>query len=155
LEVGFRFLDSFEIVKMQSYTVKDVACHNKKTDCWIIYEGKVLDVTKFLDQHPGGEEVLLDAAGRDATRDFKDVGHSDEAKKMMEGYQIGIIKSSETAGSSVVSSSNNIDKGNASSNSNAKKNTPDSSGGGLPVGSLAIAAAFLAIALLGFALFKL
>eukprot|EP00027_Filamoeba_sp_ATCC50430_P003103 CAMPEP_0168555028 /NCGR_PEP_ID=MMETSP0413-20121227/8105_1 /TAXON_ID=136452 /ORGANISM="Filamoeba nolandi, Strain NC-AS-23-1" /LENGTH=133 /DNA_ID=CAMNT_0008585829 /DNA_START=78 /DNA_END=479 /DNA_ORIENTATION=- len=67
----------------------EVAKHNKRTDCWVIYRGKVYDVTAFLDQHPGGEEVLLDLAGKDATTDFDDVGHSDEAKGMMSKYYKG------------------------------------------------------------------
>lgn len=35
---------------------------------------------KFHLQHPGGEEVLIEAAGKDATVDFDDVGHSISAK---------------------------------------------------------------------------
>ncbi|KAJ0093401.1 hypothetical protein Patl1_25972 [Pistacia atlantica] len=44
---------------------------------------EVYDVTKFLEDHPGGDEVLLLATGKDATDDFEDVGHSSSAKELM------------------------------------------------------------------------
>lgn len=40
-------------------------------------------------QHPGGEEVLLEQAGADATESFEDVGHSTDAREMLEQYLIG------------------------------------------------------------------
>ncbi|KAG6886309.1 hypothetical protein C0993_006719 [Termitomyces sp. T159_Od127] len=53
-----------------SYTVEEVAKHNKKDDVWVIIDGQVLDVTKFLPDHPGGEKAILLYAGRDATEEF-------------------------------------------------------------------------------------
>ncbi|KAJ6841419.1 cytochrome b5-like [Iris pallida] len=67
-------------------TLEDVAKHNSKEDCWLIIGGKVYDVTKFLDDHPGGDDVLLSATGKDATDDFEDVGHSTTARAMMDEY---------------------------------------------------------------------
>lgn len=43
----------------------------------------------FSFQHPGGEEVLLEQAGKDATEQFEDVGHSSDAREMMTKYKIG------------------------------------------------------------------
>ncbi len=40
----------------------------------------------------GGEEVLLDVGGQDATEAFEDVGHSDEARKILEGLKVGELK---------------------------------------------------------------
>lgn len=40
----------------------------------------------------GGEEVLLDVAGQDATEAFEDVGHSDEARELLEPMLIGPVK---------------------------------------------------------------
>ena len=53
--------------------------------------------TAFLDDHPGGEEVLMDRAGDDATEDFEDVGHSNDARRTLEKYEIGELPPSERA----------------------------------------------------------
>ncbi|KAG6579306.1 Cytochrome b5 isoform E [Cucurbita argyrosperma subsp. argyrosperma] len=70
---------------------EEVAKHNKTKDCWLVISGKVYDVTPFMEDHPGGDEVLLAATGKDATNDFEDVGHSDSAREMMDKYYIGEI----------------------------------------------------------------
>ncbi|KAI4338013.1 hypothetical protein L6164_016369 [Bauhinia variegata] len=76
------------------HTFEDVVTHNQTKDCWLIISGKVYNVTPFMDDHPGGDEVLLSATGKDATNDFEDVGHSDSAREMMEKYYIGEIDAS-------------------------------------------------------------
>ncbi|KAA0049155.1 cytochrome b5-like [Benincasa hispida] len=76
------------------FTLKEVAEHNNHKDCWLIISGKVYDVTKFLEDHPGGDDVLLSATGKDATDDFEDVGHSDNAREMMDQYYVGEIDAS-------------------------------------------------------------
>lgn len=47
-----------------------------------------------MEEHPGGDEVLLAATGKDATDDFEDVGHSDDARSLMEKYYIGEVDKS-------------------------------------------------------------
>ncbi|CAE7910201.1 CYTB5-D, partial [Symbiodinium sp. KB8] len=51
-------------------SLADVAKHNTKTDCWVVVDGQVLDVTSFLSEHPGGELAILTFAGKDATEEF-------------------------------------------------------------------------------------
>lgn len=53
---------------------------------------QVIDVTKFLEEHPGGEEVLIESAGKDATKEFEDIGHSKAAKNFLLKYQIGYLQ---------------------------------------------------------------
>lgn len=43
-------------------------------------------------ENSGGEEVLLDVGGQDATEAFEDVGHSDEAREILEKLLIGDLK---------------------------------------------------------------
>ncbi|KAM3237442.1 cytochrome b5 [Capsicum chacoense] len=74
------------------FTLSQVARHKSKQDCWIIIHGRVIDVTKFLEEHPGGEEVLIESAGKDATKEFDDIGHSKAAKNFLFNYQIGCLQ---------------------------------------------------------------
>ncbi|OWM86502.1 hypothetical protein CDL15_Pgr026394 [Punica granatum] len=57
---------------------------------------RVYDLTKFLEEHPGGSDILLSVTGKDATVDFEDVGHSPGARNMMEQYYVGDIDDSST-----------------------------------------------------------
>ncbi|KAL3650582.1 Cytochrome b5 isoform E [Castilleja foliolosa] len=75
----------------KAHAFEEVAKHNTVKDCWLVISGKVYDVTPFMDEHPGGDEVLIAATGKDATNDFEDVGHSDSAREMMDKYYIGDI----------------------------------------------------------------
>ncbi|XP_014666924.1 PREDICTED: cytochrome b5-like isoform X2 [Priapulus caudatus] len=71
------------------YRLKEVREHQSMTSLWIIIHNKVYDVTKFVDEHPGGEEVLLEQAGKNGTESFEDVGHSSDARELMQNYCIG------------------------------------------------------------------
>lgn len=70
---------------------EEIVEHKNKNSCWIILHDKVYDVSKFLDEHPGGEEVLLEQGGTDATENFEDVGHSTDARDLLPEYFIGEI----------------------------------------------------------------
>lgn len=53
-----------------SYTLEEIAKHNKKEDIWVTVNGLVLNVTEFIKEHPGGDMVILAFAGRDASAEF-------------------------------------------------------------------------------------
>ncbi|KAL9880472.1 cytochrome b5 isoform X1 [Glossina fuscipes] len=81
---------------VKQISLAEVKEHNKASDLWVVIENKVYDLTKFRDEHPGGEEVLVEVAGRDATKDFDEVGHSQDAKDMMKKYCIGELEDKNT-----------------------------------------------------------
>merc|ERR1712014_516463 len=40
----------------QEYSLEEVAKHNKKEDLWIAVKGIVMNVTDWVDEHPGGPQ---------------------------------------------------------------------------------------------------
>lgn len=50
----------------KTFTISEVALHDSKEDCWTVISGNVYDLTKFINRHPGGDEILR-ACGTDAT----------------------------------------------------------------------------------------
>uniref|UniRef100_G3NBF3 Cytochrome b5 n=1 Tax=Gasterosteus aculeatus aculeatus TaxID=481459 RepID=G3NBF3_GASAC len=71
------------------FRLSEIEQQNTFKSTWIIIHHKVYDVTKFLEEHPGGEEVLREQAGGDATESFEDVGHSSDAREMSVAMVIG------------------------------------------------------------------
>lgn len=77
------------------FSLKQVARHNTEDSCWVIYKDKVYNVTEFIKDHPGGDELILNYAGKDVTAIMKDVlehEHSDAAYEILQDYFIGHIK---------------------------------------------------------------
>lgn len=77
------------------FTADEVARHNSANDLWMIMHGGVYNLTKFLQEHPGGEEVLLNLAGMDGTTCFEEMGHTSEAVQLRETLKIGIVAPSK------------------------------------------------------------
>ncbi|XP_034427662.1 cytochrome b5-like [Hippoglossus hippoglossus] len=71
------------------FRLSEIQEQNSFKSTWIIIHHKVYDVTKFLEEHPGGEEVLREQAGGDATESFEDIGHSSDAREMASSMVIG------------------------------------------------------------------
>ena len=60
-----------------SLSYEEIALHDQPDDCWVIINGGVYDVTNFLNYHPGGEDILLNYGGRDATEMFTSIHNFD------------------------------------------------------------------------------
>jgi cytochrome b involved in lipid metabolism len=79
----------------KEFTYAEISGHSGKKDLYLVIHDEVYDTTSFVDEHPGGEEVLLDVGGQDATEAFEDVGHSDEAREILAGLKVGTLKRQE------------------------------------------------------------
>lgn len=81
-------------VPHQRPTISKAQLSRRKTGdaIWIALGKKVYDITKFLERHPGGREVLLEHAGTEADEAFSDVGHPSYALSLIEGSYLGDLK---------------------------------------------------------------
>lgn len=86
---GVNILDMAEISK-----------HNKSSDCWLLVEGKVYDITSYFGSHPGGSGTMSATCGKDATSAYKtkdpyassasgNTSHSSNARGLLTNYYIG------------------------------------------------------------------
>ncbi|KAJ6050337.1 hypothetical protein N7499_010271 [Penicillium canescens] len=94
------------------YSPEQVSTHNDAADLWITIDQEVYDLSNFIEEHPGGANILLTVAGKDASKlfycyhrkaifnRFKDrlcvgvLGRSAKsviAKRFFFGIQIGIL----------------------------------------------------------------
>ncbi|NXY69587.1 CYB5B protein, partial [Glareola pratincola] len=71
--------------------LEEVGKRNSNREAWLVIHGRVYDVTRFLEEHPGGEGGGLEQAGKDATESWGGVGHSTDARDMLRGGYIGEI----------------------------------------------------------------
>jgi cytochrome b involved in lipid metabolism len=65
------------------YTLAKVATHKSAASCWAAINGNVYDLTKWINQHPGGPEHILAICGTDASAVFNQQ-HGGEARPASE-----------------------------------------------------------------------
>jgi len=83
-----------------NYTLADVAKHATATDCWMVLNSKVYNVTAFIPMHPGGN-IMVASCGKDGTAAFNGVPHSSNAVALEAPYLIGNLVSTAPASISV------------------------------------------------------
>lgn len=90
--------------RLKRFSFEEVQNHKKHSGAneansyWIAIHDKVYDVTNWLNDHPGGEEILVEHAGQDATEDWEDIGHSTTAREKMKDYLIGELREEDRKG---------------------------------------------------------
>jgi len=78
------------------YSAAEVAQHATSSDCWIVVNGRVYDVTRYLSQHPAGARTITPWCGKESTVAYETedgVGtHSSRADRLLESYAIGELR---------------------------------------------------------------
>eukprot|EP00854_Cymbomonas_tetramitiformis_P010977 gene10977-12983_t len=77
-------------------TLDELAKHSLPGDMWTAVHGRVLDISQFVDKHPGGQVIKL-AAGRDATVLFETYHPNGVSMAVLDKYEIGKLEKSPFA----------------------------------------------------------
>jgi alkylation response protein AidB-like acyl-CoA dehydrogenase/predicted heme/steroid binding protein len=73
-------------------TRKELEAHNQEGSGWVIINDDVYDLSKFYAMHPGGEEVLREFYGKDATEAFYGLHRHEALEKYAPKLVIGRIE---------------------------------------------------------------
>ncbi|PBP18762.1 flavocytochrome c [Diplocarpon rosae] len=79
----------------KEFTMEEVAKHNTKEDLWVVVKGVVMDVSDWLDEHPGGPQAIMNFMGRDATEEFEMLHDDEVIRKYAPSQVIGRVKGQE------------------------------------------------------------
>lgn len=74
-----------------SYTKADVAKHNTASDCWVIINKNVYDLTSFANSHSGGEAAIIAVCGKDGTTSFNNGPHSTSSLNAISSSLLGAL----------------------------------------------------------------
>lgn len=76
----------------KSYTLDEVSLHNSASDCWLVINNNVYNVTSFIPKHPGGKDIIK-GCGKDATSMFNRENEHQEknASQYLPDYLIGTL----------------------------------------------------------------
>lgn len=76
-------------------TLAEVKKHNTASDCWTVIDNQVFNLTSYISQHPGGNDILR-ACGTDGTEAFKTQGgsgsHSSAAAMQLQSLLLGDLE---------------------------------------------------------------
>lgn len=75
----------------KEFIESEVAKHNTEQDCWVIINGIVYNLTKFMSNHPGGKQSILNVAGKDGSDIFNTV-HEEPQTLILKMFKVGILK---------------------------------------------------------------
>ncbi|KAI1419941.1 FAD binding domain-containing protein [Xylaria sp. FL1777] len=84
----------FEIPEKE-FTLEEVAKHNTKDDLWVVVKGVVMDLSNWLNEHPGGPQAIMNFMGRDATEEFEMLHDDEVIPKYAPEQVIGRVKGQE------------------------------------------------------------
>ncbi len=65
----------------------ELSTHSTAADCWVLYDGKVYDITSYLPSHPRPEDLIVPSCGK-TDGSFKDAFEGEHGLS-----KVGMLKS--------------------------------------------------------------
>ncbi|KAF2143451.1 uncharacterized protein K452DRAFT_286278 [Aplosporella prunicola CBS 121167] len=79
---------------LPTITQAEVKAHDNAKSCYVTIGTKVYDVTEFVEDHPGGGDLILEYGGKDVTEILADEAshtHSDSAYEILDEHLVGFM----------------------------------------------------------------
>ena len=77
------------VIKLTNSEIKK---HNSRNDCWSIVKGRVYNLTSYVQQHPGGIELISSICGIDGSAAFSNQhGSSSKPNNVLTGLLLGSL----------------------------------------------------------------
>jgi len=77
--------------ELRTFTVADVETHCTRGDIWIIIDGFCYDVSRYIDQHPGGVLPLANMGGTDCTDAFENFHGAKVYRNKLPAFRVGRV----------------------------------------------------------------
>lgn len=79
--------------QVSTLSLTEIAKHNKSSDCWLLINNKVYNVSSYISAHPGGAGTIISSCGKESTQLYNTKGgnnpHSSNANNMLAAYYVG------------------------------------------------------------------
>jgi cytochrome b involved in lipid metabolism len=73
-------------------TMATVQAHNSKESCYTVIRGNVYDLTRWIANHPGGQQAILGLCGKDGTAAFEGQhGGQAQQESQLASFKIGVL----------------------------------------------------------------
>mmetsp|Transcript_30166 Transcript_30166/g.58944 ORF Transcript_30166/g.58944 Transcript_30166/m.58944 type:complete len:371 (+) Transcript_30166:229-1341(+) len=98
------------------FSWNEIKKHDKEGDAWVVMDGKVFNVSKFLKDHPGGASIVLGHLGQDIGDVWNDEdyhSHSESARKILQEYHMGFVEGEGRSATKNVHAAAEIPRGNS------------------------------------------
>lgn len=78
--------------ELSTLTMAQVAQHTNASSCWTVIDGNVYDLTKWIPQHPGGEQAILSLCGKDGSDAFHNQhDHAQRQENILATFLLGPV----------------------------------------------------------------
>lgn len=97
--------------------IAEVSKHNTNSDCWIVVNNKVYNISDYASSHPGGARNILNSCGKESTQAFNTKGgtgspHSPSANSMLVKFYVGDLN--QVVGSNLPQQTTQTNQNNSS-----------------------------------------
>lgn len=72
-------------------SASELANHNTRQDAWTAIQGRVYNMTPYLDFHPGGVDEIMRCAGKDGTKLFMSIHRWVNFEQLLDQCLIGFL----------------------------------------------------------------